>query len=76
MNSLSVYQYLVNIGIISKHSYFPHKNLSIVKCYLRALLCFLYMLLIYIHFLKFQCKGKKGIPKHKEKTYIVNLFCD
>lgn len=68
MNSLSVYQYLVNIGIISKHSYFPHKNLSIVKCYLRALLCFLYMLLIYIYiFWSFNARARKAFQNTRKK---------
>lgn len=67
MNSLSVYQYLVNIGIISKHSYFPHKNLSIVKCYLRALLCFLY---IYTFFEV----SMQGQERHS-KTQGKNIHC-
>lgn len=70
MNSLSVYQYLVNIGIISKHSYFPHKNLSIVKWYLRAPLCFLYMLLIYTFFEV----SMQGQERHS-KTQGKNIHC-
>lgn len=66
MNSLSVYQYLVNIGIISKHSYFPHKNLSIVKCYL---------LLIYASYIyTFFEVSMQGQERHS-KTQGKNIHC-